>query len=202
MKPISLHDERLDTVTRHLATSGARSVLDLGCGPGELLARLSADPQFQRIVGIDISMQALAAARQLLGLGADMDDGRVCLLHASFAQVDVRLKGFDAAALVETIEHVDPQRLSEVERAVFAHHRPATVIVTTPNEDYNALHGMAPGRLRHPDHRFEWSRPRFRRWAMGVSKRNAYTVAFGDIGEADADLGSATQMATFRRWAG
>lgn len=195
----SLHEERLNTVTRHLVASGAQSVLDLGCGPGELLARLVPLVQFRRIVGIDISLESLAAARLLLGLGHDMDDGRVCLLQASFAQADDRLTGFDAALLVETIEHIDPGRLSAVERAVFACYQPETVLVTTPNQEYNVLHGMRPGILRHPDHRFEWTRAKFRSWAFGISKRNGYTVAFGDIGEADPILGSSTQLATFRR---
>jgi len=195
----SLHEERLNTATRHLVASGAQSVLDLGCGPGELLACLVPCPQFRRIVGIDISLESLAAARLLLGLGHDMDDGRVCLLQASFAQADDRLTGFDAALLMETIEHIDPGRLSAVERAVFACYRPKTVLVTTPNQEYNVLHGMRPGILRHPDHRFEWTRAKFRNWAFGVSKRNGYSVVFGDIGESDPILGSSTQMAGFSR---
>lgn len=193
------HEERLDTVTRQLVASGAQSVLDLGCGPGELLARLVPCAQLRRIVGIDISLESLAAARLLLGLGHDMDDGRVCLLQASFAQADDRLTGFDAALLVETIEHIDPGRLSAVEQAVFVCYQPGIVFVTTPNQEYNVVHGMRPGILRHPDHRFEWTRAKFRSWAFGVSKRNGYSVAFGDIGEANPILGSSTQMATFRR---
>lgn len=195
----SLHEERLKTVTRRLVASGAQSVLDLGCGSGELLVRLTPVAQFRRIVGIDISSESLAAARALLGLGNGMDDGRVCLLQASFAQADDRLKNFDAALLVETIEHIDPGRLSAVERAVFACYRPATAFVTTPNQEYNPLHGIPPGILRHPDHRFEWTRTKFRSWAFGVAKRNGYSVAFSEIGEVDPILGSSTQMATFQR---
>jgi 3' terminal RNA ribose 2'-O-methyltransferase Hen1 len=195
----SLHEERLDTVRRHLIANGAQSVLDLGCGPGELIARLLPEPQFKRIVGIDISMDALAAARALLGLGPEMECGRVRLLHASFAQDDERLAGFDAATLVETIEHIDPGRLSAVEQAVFGCYRPRIVIVTTPNADYNILHGIRPGRFRHSDHRFEWGRARFRQWAMGVAQRNTYAVIFIDIGEPDPELGSSTQMAVFKQ---
>lgn len=194
-----LHDERLDTVTRLAVASGAHSIIDLGCGSGELLARLVPEPQFRRIVGIDISMEALGAARLLLGLDHQADDGRVCLLQASFTQADGRLNGFDAALLVETIEHIDPQRLSLVEHAVFTCARPGTVLITTPNQEYNVVHGMQPGALRHPGHRFEWSRPKFRNWATGISRRNGYAVVFGDIGAADPLLGSSTQMALFTR---
>lgn len=109
-----LHEERLNSGTQHLVASDVQSVLDLGCGRGELLARLVSVAQFRRIVGIDISMASLATARLLLGLGHNMDDGRVCLLQTSFAQADDRLNGLDSALLVETIEHVDPGRLSVV----------------------------------------------------------------------------------------
>lgn len=190
-----LHAERLDTVAAHIIASGARSVLDLGCGPGELLARLAPLPQFERIVGIDIGVAELEAAHAALAA----TPSRVELLQASFADPALPLGGFDLAALVETIEHIDPQRLGEVERAVFASYRPRQVLVTTPNQEFNVLHGMRPGARRHPDHRFEWSRERFRRWARGVAARHGYRVGFFDIGEADAELGASTQMARFER---
>jgi small RNA 2'-O-methyltransferase len=196
-----LHIERLETVVRQLRLSGARSVLDLGCGPGELLLRLAREPRFQRLVGIDISPDALAIARRRLGLGY-ADDPRITLLQASFAQADERLTGFDAAVLLETVEHINPHRLSAVESAVLSHYRPRIIIITTPNQEYNVLHGLPHGVFRHPDHRFEWSRARFRAWARGIARRNDYTVTFGNIGEIHPLLGSSTQMATFSRLSG
>jgi small RNA 2'-O-methyltransferase len=194
-----LHELRLDMVLENALASGAESVLDLGCGHGELLVRLACERQFTRIVGIDISTQALAAARVLLALDPSQAVGRIELLHASFTEPDDRLTGFDLALMVETIEHVDPGRLSLVERAVFAAFRPSVVIVTTPNQEYNVLHGLTPGVFRHPDHRFEWNRVRFRRWSDGVAQRNGYAVRFSDIGDHDSALGASTQMARFQR---
>lgn len=180
-------------MVRELRRCGARSVLDLGCGPGELLLRLAREPQFERIVGLDISPDALREARRLLRAS------RVELVEASFTVPDERFAGFDAAALVETIEHVDAHRLSSVERAVFGSFRPRSVVMTTPNSEYNPIHGAHGGAFRHPDHRFEWTRAKFRDWARGAAGRSGYRVAFGDIGEVDADLGSSTQMAVFTR---
>ena len=194
-----LHEERLATVVRSLLRSGAQSVLDLGCGPGELLVRLVREAQFRRIVGVDISPAALREAEVLLGPELAAGDGRVQLIEASFASPDPRFEGFDAAVLVETIEHIDPRRLSAVERAVFGGYRPATVIATTPNSEYNPIHGTPAWAFRHPEHRFEWTRAKFRAWALGVARRNGYLAAFGDIGEADPVLGSSTQMATLTR---
>jgi 3' terminal RNA ribose 2'-O-methyltransferase Hen1 len=194
-----LHEQRLDTVLRELLRCGARSVLDLGCGGGELLLRLAREAQVCRIVGIDTSPDALRDASNLLQAEPGVLAGRVELVEASFAVPDARFAGFGAAALVETIEHIDAHRLSSVERAVFGSYRPATVVITTPNSEYNPIHGAPAGSFRHPDHRFEWPRAKFRDWARGVAGRNGYRVAFSDIGEPNADLGSPTQMAVLSR---
>lgn len=188
-----LHEERLDAVMRALRDSGAATVLDLGCGRGALLQRLVADGRFTRIVGIDQSVQALLEAEQVL----QPDDVRLSLLHGSFAVADPRLAGFDAAAMVETLEHVPPEHLSQVEKAVFADLHPATLVVTTPNRDHNALIGLGEDQMRHPEHRFEWGRAKFQSWARGVAARNGYRVRFEDVGVADPLLGAATQMAVF-----
>ena len=193
------HGLRLDSVLQELLRCGARSVLDLGCGGGELLLRLAREAQFCRIVGVDISAGVLRAARELLQDEPAALAQRVELVEASFAVPDARFAGFDAAALVETIEHIDAHRLSSVERAVFGSFRPATVVITTPNSEYNPIHGAPAGSFRHPDHRFEWPRAKFRDWARGVAGRNGYRAAFGDIGEPDPDLGSPTQMAVLSR---
>ena len=195
-----LHELRLETVLRTLLETGAASVLDLGCGPGELLSRLVAEEQFKKIVGIDTSQEALTAARDLLGLKAgDSKEQRLLLYQASFTSVVEELVGFDAAVMVETIEHVEPNRLSAVEQAVVAGYRPKTVLVTTPNREYNVLHGLPKGALRHPGHRFEWTRTKFSTWAMGIAQRNGYRVTFEGIGPADPVLGCSTQMAKFDR---
>lgn len=194
----------MQAVLAALRACGVCSVLDLGCGSGRLVARLAREPGVRRIVGVDASGEAIRAAEDRLRADRLRADGAgpgvsVTLLHASFTEPDPRLAGFDAAAMVETIEHVDPDRLSAVERAVFACYRPGVVVMTTPNREYNGLLGVPGHRLRHPDHRFEWTRARFRSWAAGVAGRNGYAVAFADIGDVHPSLGGATQMAVFAR---
>jgi len=193
----SLHDDRLDTVVRELLGSGATSVLDLGCGPGELLLRLRGHAQFARLLGIDIDEGALADARLQLGLDWLRPDPRLSVRLGSFEEVDRELIGFDAAVMLETIEHIDPGHLPRVERAVFAGMHPGMVLVTTPNQEYNLLHGMVAGRKRHPGHRFEWTRAQFQHWAGGVAQRHSYAVSFTDLGPPDPLRGSSTQMARF-----
>jgi 3' terminal RNA ribose 2'-O-methyltransferase Hen1 len=197
--PSSLHEERLAAVIAELRTSGAESVLDLGCGAGELLLRLAGEPQFKRIAGLETSQEALAAARQLLGLDKSSQQQRIALYYGSFTSFMEDLAGFDAAVLLETIEHIPPNRLSAVEKAIFTGYRPATVIVTTPNLDYNPLHGIPEGMFRHQDHKFEWTRAKFRKWAQGTAQRNGYAVAMEAVGTIDPQFGSSTQMAVFTR---
>jgi small RNA 2'-O-methyltransferase len=197
-----LHEERLDTVANLLLDSGAGTVLDLGCGSGGLLKRLAAEERFTRIVGLDSSLEALRQAERSVKRSMNGKHGagseRVTLVHGSLTDADADLSGFDAAAMVETIEHIPPGLLSIVERVVFAEWRPSLVVVTTPNREFNVLYGLGEEEHRHPDHRFEWCRVKFSSWVTGVAQRNGFEVECGGIGPADPLLGKPTQVGLFR----
>jgi hypothetical protein len=158
-------------------------VLDLGCGDGRLLSGLLKDGQFEEIVGVDASVAVLERAARRLSLEemAPRQRQRIRLLQGALTYGDRRLAGYDAAVLMEVIEHVDEDRLAALEHAVFGQAAPATVIVTTPNAEYNARYpGLAPGARRHPDHRFEWAEPSSA-WAR---RRGPATAAFTPVGPA------------------
>lgn len=198
---VSLREQRLSTVQMVLRESGARRVLDLGCGAGALLERLLSG-DYELILGADVSVRALDQAARRLRLDEmhDAQRGRVKLLQSPLTYRDRRLQGFDAAVLMEVIEHLDPPRLAALEQNVFGSARPSTVLVTTPNAEYNATWESLPaGEFRHPDHRFEWSRSEFGAWAAGVAERHGYEVRHVPIGPEDPALGSPTQMAVFTR---
>lgn len=194
-----LHEQRLDVAFGILVNSGAHRVLDLGCGTGRLLGRLVEAQQFRHIVGVDSSQEALTEARQRLQRTLAREPGRVLLVPGCLTLPDRELCGFDACAMVETIEHLAPSRLSALEQTVFGCYRPRLVVMTTPNAEYNVLFGLQPEELRTPDHYFEWDRVKFRQWASGVADRHGYGVRFGAIGEWDEALGAPTQMAVFDR---
>lgn len=201
-KPISLAEQRLGSVIAALRGCGATRVLDLGCGEGRLLRELLKDKSFSEIVGMDVSHRALEIASQRLRLESlpSMQKQRIRLIHGSLTYRDKRLAGYDAATVVEVIEHQDPPRLAAFERALFEFARPQTVIVTTPNVEYNVKFETLPaGKMRHKDHRFEWSRAQFQSWAGAVAARFGYTVRFLPIGAEDPSLGSPTQMGIFSR---
>ncbi|RJF72245.1 3' terminal RNA ribose 2'-O-methyltransferase Hen1 [Deinococcus cavernae] len=194
-----LHDARLDAVAQVLRDSGARRVLDLGCGEGKLLRRLLPAPQFRELVGLDISARTLEIAAENLKLQERPElSARVKLLHGSLAYPDSRLKGFDAAALVEVIEHLEPHRLDALSANLFGFARPATVVLTTPNAEYNETFGN-PRDLRHRDHRFEWTRAEFQAWATAAAGKYGYSVRFGPLGNVHPEYGPITQMAVFTR---
>ncbi|WP_221089937.1 3' terminal RNA ribose 2'-O-methyltransferase Hen1 [Deinococcus aquaedulcis] len=194
-----LHDERLDAVAEVLQASGAAQVLDLGCGEGKLLRRLLQVGQFRELVGVDISARSLEIAADKLKLTERPElRERVRLLHGSLAYPDSRLKGFDAAALVEVMEHLEPHRLDTLTRNVLGFARPRTLVVTTPNREYNATF-ETPQALRHPDHRFEWTRAEFQAWAQAAAEAYGYAVAFHPLGDVHPDYGPITQMALFNR---
>ena len=197
---ISLAAQRKEAVVAALKEARAKRVLDLGCGGGALLRVLVNEPEFTEIQGVDVSAKALQEAARKLHLDrmGERQRERITLRQSALTYADTELAGYDAAVLMEVVEHVDPARLPALEHSVFTVARPATVLVTTPNVEYNALFDTLPqGQMRHSDHRFEWTRAEFREWAGGVAKRRGYTVRYVPIGPEDAVRGAPTQMAVF-----
>lgn len=195
----ALHEQRLEAVVEAVRECRSETILDLGCGDGPCLLRLAHEPGVRRIVGIDLSAGPLERLRRRLRDGPPPAHRKVELRHQSFLVGADRHADFDMALLVESIEHIDPDRLTLVERAVFRGYAPTAVVVTTPNADFNPLLGVPSHRFRHRDHRFEWGRVRFGAWARGVAARNGYTVSHRDVAGAHPQLGGASQMAVFRR---
>jgi SAM-dependent methyltransferase len=199
-KPKSLSVRRREAVLEALEELGASSVIDLGCGQGELVGALLARPRFARVAGMDVSPMALTIAARRLKLERmpDAMRARLTLFQGALTYTDKRLSGYDAAVLMEVVEHVDPPRLAALERVVLGRARPRHVLVTTPNVEYNPRYEFLTG-LRHPDHRFEWTRAEFTAWARDAAARYGYRVAFRAVGDEDPELGPPTQMGVFTR---
>ena len=198
----SLAEQRRGAVLAAVRASGARRVGDLGCGEGALLSGLLAERDIEYVIALDVSVRSLeiAARRLRLDTMPDAKRSRISLIQSSLTYRDERLAGLDAAVLMEVVEHVDPPRLDALQDAVFAAARPGTVIVTTPNAEYNVrFASLAADAFRHRDHRFEWTRAEFRTWAEGVAVANGYIVRFVGIGPDNSEVGTPSQMAVFER---
>lgn len=201
-KPVRLNDQRMDAVVTALRELGAQRIADLGCGQGTLVRVLLKEPWVDRVVGVDVSWRSLDTAARRLRLDEmpPRQRARVDLWQGALTYRDRRLRDFDAVAVVEVIEHIDQPRLGAFEDALFGDARPRAAVVTTPNVEYNPLFdGMPQDRLRHKDHRFEWSRAEFAAWCDGVASRHGYSVDITGIGPVDELRGSPTQMAVFTR---
>jgi 3' terminal RNA ribose 2'-O-methyltransferase Hen1 len=201
-EPIRLWQQRMGAVVAVLRSVEAKRVVDLGCGEGKLLRALLDEKSLTEIVGMDVSYRSLEIASQRLKLDRmpTKQRERVKLIHGSLMYRDKRLEGYDAATVVEVIEHLDPPRLAALERVLFESARPKTVVVTTPNAEYNVKFDTLPaGQFRHKDHRFEWTRGEFQGWSARIAERFGYSVRFLPVGEEDSQVGAPTQMGVFDR---
>jgi 3' terminal RNA ribose 2'-O-methyltransferase Hen1 len=195
----NLNARRLEAVVTILRERGARSVIDLGCGEGNLLRLLLKDRAFERIAGTDVSRAALERAARRLNFDemSDAERKRLVLFQGSLTYRDERFGGYDAATCTEVLEHIDLNRLSAFADVVFGEARPGIVVLTTPNVEYNEKFGRLDGGLRHGDHRFEWTRERFREWGDSIAGKYGYFATYSEIGDMDEDLGAQTQMGVF-----
>ena len=203
-RPVPLVGQRHGAVLAALRSCGARRVVDLGCGSGALLPTLLSEPALTEVVGVDVSHRALqeAARRLRLDRMPERKRDRLQLLQGALTYTDKRLVGYDAAVLMEVVEHLDLDRLPALEHAVFGFARPLTVIVTTPNVEHNVRYRDLPaGAFRHRDHRFEWTRAEFADWSRRVAGAHGYAVRFAGVGTDDPEVGPPTQMAVFSRGA-
>jgi 3' terminal RNA ribose 2'-O-methyltransferase Hen1 len=201
-KSISLHEQRLQAALEVLQQSRARRVMDLGCGEGRLLKKLLQERRFEHILGLDVSYKALELAQKRLRVEqmSPQRRERLTLIHGALTYRDKRLAGYDAAAVVEVIEHLDPARLSAFERVLFEFAHPETVVITTPNAEYNVKYEtLEAGKFRHQDHRFEWTRAQFQAWSQQIAERFGYSIHVSSVGPEDTEVGAPSQMGVFSR---
>jgi 3' terminal RNA ribose 2'-O-methyltransferase Hen1 len=201
-KPISLNQQRMNAVVNALKQSNARRVIDLGCGQGTLLRMLVKDNFFEQVTGVDVSYRSLEVAQERLDrLRLPRNQwNRIQIFQSALTYQDKRFMGYDAATVIEVIEHLDLPRFAAFERVLFGFAQPKIVVVTTPNIEYNVkFENLPAGKLRHKDHRFEWTRQEFQSWANSVAERFGYEVKFLSVGVEDSEVGAPTQMGVFRK---
>ena len=199
---LRIHELRLQAAKDELLLAGTKRVVDLGCGEGKLIKLLLAEKQFEFILGMDVNYRSLEIAKERLKLDRmpDKQLQRIELIQGSLTYRDKRLEGFDGAALVEVIEHLDEPRLAALERSVFEYAKPAVIVVTTPNAEYNVRFAdYQEGKMRHNDHRFEWTRKEFESWSADLAVKYNYNVIFKPVGEVDPEVGALSHMAVFNR---
>ena len=197
---VSLNTRRLETVIKTLKMREISSVIDLGCGEGNLLKLLIKEKQFTKIAGTDVSLTALERAKEKLRIEklSDAQRSRISLFQSSVTYRDSRFAGYDAIVAVEVIEHLDENRLGAFSEVIFGTAKSKTVIITTPNVEYNQNYaGLSTEHFRHGDHRFEWNRKQFHDWAEKTAEKYGYKIEYEDIGDTDEHTATPTQMGVF-----
>ena len=197
-----LNTLRMEAVKNAVLASGAETVIDLGCGECRLTSLLLSEQQIKKVTACDVSVSVLEKAAQRLHLDRmnPYKKNKLNLMQASLTYKDKRFEGHDCACAIEVIEHIEPMRIPAFERSVFEFACPKTVIVTTPNREYNANYeNMQENSLRHGDHRFEWTRLEFKEWTEHICEKFNYTCVISGIGDNDENLGNPTQMGVFTK---
>lgn len=200
-KPLTLNQQRLQSVAEILRNHQVTRVIDFGCGEGTLLKYLLKNQSIEQITGVDVAYSALEIAKDRLKLDnlPFHHQDKIKLIPGSLIYRDPRFCGYDAATLIEVIEHLDLNRLEALERVLFEFSQPRLVIITTPNVEYNInFPTLTNGKLRHSDHRFEWTRQEFHNWANQIASQYKYQVKFKGIGPQDPQFGPPTQMSIFQ----
>lgn len=198
---VRLNDLRYEAIARKVGELEAKAgIVDFGSGEGKLSARLSSVPGVREILAVEPSaaarLRAMERFAKLEGRpGAVVPEP----VTGSLFYFDESLRGEDVMILCEVIEHIDEHRLDRVMDNIFSQYAPKTLIVTTPNKDYNTVYGMEQEEIRHADHRFEWGREAFSAWCSRWTEAFQYTAEITGIGEGSAEHGYPTQMAVFTR---
>lgn len=201
-KRTPLNTIRLNAVKDEVLKSGASSVIDLGCGECRLTSLLLGEPKLKKITACDVSVRELEKAADRLHLDRmpEFKRNKLELMQASLTYRDKRFEGHECACVVEVIEHIEPMRIPAFERVVFEFSGFNTVILTTPNREYNENYEfLKNGGLRHDDHRFEWTRSEFKKWTEHICEKFGYSCEIGEIGEFDENYGAPTQIGVFTK---
>ncbi|XP_013405199.1 small RNA 2'-O-methyltransferase-like [Lingula anatina] len=204
-----LYRQRYLAVAEILRNRDIKKVLDIGCAECKFLRHLkNSVPSLESIAGLDIDRALLEQNRYIMKpclrdyVHKRPTPLKTSLFCGSIGAYDSRLLEFEAMILIEVIEHLESDTLERSTEVIFNQVKPALVVMTTPNAEFNVLFPDFSG-MRHWDHKFEWTRQEFNSWCLNLARLHGYTVEFGGVGEPPegTDVGFCSQLAIFERLA-
>ncbi len=172
------------------------SIVDLGSGEGKLSSLLAYIEGVEELLAVEPSeiamKKALKRFEALEGVSVSPTP-----TWGSLFYYDARLQHKDVIVLCEVIEHIDEERLPKIMSLLLTQYSPQTLILTTPNAEYNKVYEL--NTMRHNDHRFEWTREQFQKWCSAMNTHEQYELSFTGIGDQHELYGQPTQMCIFRK---
>ena len=199
VKKVRLNELRYEKIAATVSKMKPKTIVDFGSGEGKLSELLGFVEGVQEVLAVEPSQSATLKALKRFEKVKDRNKFVVPeTLWGSLFYYDERLKGKDVIILCEVIEHIDEGRLPKVMDTLLNEYQPGSLLITTPNHDYNEVYEMEDI-LRHTDHRFEWTRAEFHKWCTDRNHQNNYDLHFDGIGEEHDSHGFPTQMCVFSR---
>uniref|UniRef100_H2YXS7 Small RNA 2'-O-methyltransferase n=1 Tax=Ciona savignyi TaxID=51511 RepID=H2YXS7_CIOSA len=202
-----LYVQRYNKVLELLSRLRPEKVVDLGCAECKLINLLRHEDYVKEISGVDLDGSLLRGCSHKLDpqaydfLNKRFNPLTIRLYQGSVSEFDERLRNYDAVVSIELIEHLLPKTLEDFPQAVFGYINPKTVIISTPNADFNVLFGLN-GCFRHWDHKFEWTRKQFQSWCENICKDYQYSVEYDGVGvdpDKTQNFGYCSQFAIFTK---
>lgn len=199
VKKARLNDMRYEKIIETASRLKPKSVVDFGSGEGKLAVQLGFMDGIEELLAVEPSQsETLKAIRRFEKVKGQAGFIEPETLWGSLFYYDERLKGKDLIILCEVIEHIDAERLPKALDTILHSYAPESLIITTPNREYNELYDM-DNHFRHDDHRFEWTRKEFQDWCSERNHQDHYELEFSGIGEEQELQGQPTQMCVFKR---
>lgn len=199
VRKVRLNEMRYEKIVETAKLLKPNSIVDFGSGEGKLAVQLGFINGVQEVLAVEPSQAAtLKAVKRFEKVKDRSSFIEPTTLWGSLFYYDERLKGKDLIILCEVIEHIDAQRLPKAFDTILNLYAPESLIITTPNQEYNEIYDMED-HFRHDDHRFEWTRQEFQEWCKARNHLDLYELEFSGIGEENLNQGFPTQMCVFKR---
>lgn len=193
---------RRSAISDVIAASGAKTIIDLGCGDGSFVFSLHGQNRYEKLAGMDASAQNIENARKKFDSPFFHRRKSPEFFIGSITYRDKRISGYDAVILSEVIEHFEPERMDGVMRNILGEARPKLFVMTTPNKAYNQeFPFLEAGEFRHPDHRHEFGEDEFISFCEKYAAVFGYDLEISHVGVELSRIGSPTFMGIFKKCA-
>ena len=192
-KHTSLNTMRYEAIVNQVKQLQHSIVIDMGAGEGKLTEQLAQIKTIDKLYAVDPSNAALMKMTKRFSdaefsVTPTIQWGSLYYEEDNFRKADVFI-------LCEVIEHINEDRLPQLMHLITDTYAPKSIIITTPNAEYNRVYELQ--QMRHDDHRFEWTRAQFKAWCSKVSPQ--YELHFEGIGVEHPAYGTPTQMCVMTR---